>query len=156
MKIRRHTKQDYPAIAKLRWLLKSDDSMGETGPAERAFVSRYLKHLRQADASGDTTHWLVELDGKVVGVMTVRKVKKEPSPTAEAGRWGYLTNSVVLPGLRNRGYGTRLLEHIKTWAIAEGYELLVVWPSERSYDFYRRAGFKGQDDPLQLELLPDS
>ena len=69
--------------------------------------------------------------------------------------WGYLTNSIVIPEKRNQGLGSRSLESIKSWAFELGLELLIVWPSEASYPFYRRAGFKGRDDPLELMLNPD-
>jgi GNAT superfamily N-acetyltransferase len=68
---------------------------------------------------------------------------------------GYLTNSIVIPEKRNLGLGSQLLEVIKCWARDLGLELLIVWPSEASYPFYRRAGFEGRDDPLELLLSPD-
>jgi GNAT superfamily N-acetyltransferase len=119
------------------------------------FVVRYQKHLEDSDRDGRTAHWLIDDEGVIVGVMTVRIVQKEPSPSKERGSWGYLTNSFVMPERRNRGLGTQLLRSIRSWAIDLGLELLIVWPSEASYPFYRRAGFKGRDDPLELLLNAD-
>jgi GNAT superfamily N-acetyltransferase len=154
MEIRRHTSSDYHAIAELRWQLKASEAPGLDGQRKREFLSRYLKHLQDCDKEGRTVHWLIDDGGTVLGVMTVRIVQKEPSPVEESESWGYLTNSVVIPEKRNLGLGSQLLEAVKFWATDLGLELLVVWPSEASYSFYRRAGFKGRDDPLELLLNP--
>ena len=37
-------------------------------------------------------------------------------------------------------------------ARADGLGVLVVWPSDRAHPFYRRAGFAGDSDPLELQL----
>lgn len=63
-----------------------------------------------------------------------------------------LTNSYVLPQARNAGVGQQLLAAIEAWARAEDLELLLVWPSERAYPFYERAGFRRYPDPLVLRL----
>ena len=155
MLIRPHTSSDYPAIAELRWLLKTDDGRRLADHPKREFIDRYQKHLEESDRDAHTVHWLIDDNGVIAGVMTVRMVQKELSPGEGSGSWGYLTNSFVIPEQRNAGLGTQLLESIKSWAANLGLELLIVWPSEASYPFYRRAGFKGRDDPLQLVLNAD-
>ncbi len=152
MKIHPHTSSDYHAIAELRWHLKKDDMRGLNDRRKREYVDQYVRHLVETDQEGRTVHWLIEEDGAVVGVMTVRIVQKEPSPIRESRSWGCLMNSFVVPEKRNRGLGTQLLEAIKSWATDLGLELLIVWPSAASYPFYRRAGFKGRDAPLELML----
>ena len=132
MELRHYRKADYPAIAELRWLLKTDDGHRTEGRDKAEFLSLYRQRLEESDRQDDTCHWLIEDDGAVVGVMTVRSVRKELSPGRAAGSWGYLTNCFVMRELRNRGHGTRLLEAVKTWAAESGLELLIVWPSEAS------------------------
>ncbi len=58
----------------------------------------------------------------------------------------------MIEELGNCDLGTRLLNGVKSWAADLGLDLLIVWPSEASYRFYRRAGFQGRDDPLVLYL----
>ena len=67
---------------------------------------------------------------------------------------GVLANSYALPEVRNAGVGSRLLAAIKGWAIGENLELLVVWPSEKAYPFYERAGYRRTPDPVVLRLAP--
>ena len=129
MQIRRHTRSDYPAIAELRWLLKKDDDRAPSDSCKQSFIDRYLRHLEETDKDGRTVHWLIDDDGVIVGVMTVRIVQKEPAPGEESEIWGYLTNSIVIPEKRNQGLGSRSLESIKSWAFDLGLELLIVWPS---------------------------
>lgn len=155
MKFRLHTPQDYASIAELRWILKGNDDNSGTASVKDAFVERYMEHLRACDQEGATYHWIAEADDDVIGIMTVRRVLKEPSPISSTTCWGYLTNSIVDPVHRNLGVGSDLLSSIKRWATDECFELIVVWPSERSYPFYRRAGFEGQEDPLVLSLQSD-
>jgi GNAT superfamily N-acetyltransferase len=81
-------------------------------------------------------------------------VRKIPSPGNLHGRCGYLANSYARPEVRNAGVGSQLLAAIKSWAIGESLELLVVWPSERAYPFYERAGFRRHPDPVVLRLAP--
>jgi GNAT superfamily N-acetyltransferase len=71
------------------------------------------------------------------------------------GSWGYLTNCYVLPPYRKEGVGSGLLDAVKGWAEAQRLELLVVWPSERSYPFYERSGLVRYPDPLVLKLDTD-
>src|SRR5581483_6752169 len=89
----------------------------------------------------DIVHWIATEDEQVIAVMSVAIVRKLPSPENLRGRWGYLTNSYVLPQARNLGVGRQLLAAVKDWARHQDLELLLVWPSERAYPFYARAGF---------------
>src|SRR3954471_1633104 len=136
MRYRPHGTADYLDIARLRWLLKSKDTGEIAGCDRAAFVEAYGRHLAEEDARGDTIHWLAESESAAVAVMTVRCVRKEPSPGSEADHWGYLTNCYVETGHRNRGIGTALLEQVVRWARERKLELLIVWPSDRSFPFY--------------------
>jgi GNAT superfamily N-acetyltransferase len=103
-------------------------------------------------ADKDLVHWVAEQDGDLIGVFSVRIIHKMPSPEDMDGRFGYLTNSYVLPRHRNAGVGAALLAAIKNWALGERLELLVVWPSERAYALYERSGYERHRDPVILKL----
>ena len=149
---RMHIAEEGGAIAELRWLLKTEDETTMPAEEQSAFAGRYLSHFADREQQNDTIHWVAALDGSLIGVMTVRTVLKEPSPDKPSGRWGYVTNCFVRKDWRNRGHGTALLTALTKWARQSGLELLVVWPSERSRSFYLRAGFTGDDDPMELDL----
>jgi len=147
MDCRLATSNDYAAIADLRWRLQTDDAVDDA--ARLAFVDGFLANELHTD---DLFHFVAEDQGRVIGAMSVRKVWKVPAPGRPEAAWGYLTNSYVLPDYRNGGAGSALLKFIENWARGEQLELLVVWPSDRAYPFYRRAGFAKYEDPLVLKL----
>ena len=152
MQIRRHIPGDFTQLARLRWLLKMGDHNSEPSSEQSAFTRDYCDQLRASEALGDTVHFVVEDQSRLLGAVTIRVVRKELSPGAKPDAWGYVTNTFVLAEHRQRGVGTALLNGAIAWAADSGLELLIVWPSERSVSFYRRAGFEGQTAPLERIL----
>ena len=153
--IRPHRSADYEQLAELRWLLKADGDSHTDDTQKSEFFGKYLQQLQMSDELGDTIHWVIDDDARLVGVTTIRVVRKELSPVKEPSTWGYLTNTFVRADWRGRGHGTQLLKRAINWAGEQGLELLLVWPSEASYQYYRRAGFSGESDPLELVLTSD-
>lgn len=97
------------------------------------------------------TFWLAETAGAVVGMVNLLTFTRMPGPTVDSGRWGCLGNMYVAPEHRNVGVGGQLLAALLAHADAEGFERVVLSPTERSIPFYRRAGFDAAD---QLLLRP--
>jgi len=139
-------------LADLRWRLHVDDAPLSDRNAYERFIAEFLQVCEAEWKPNEIFHWIAADGERVIAVMSVVIVRKMPRPGALRARWGYVTNSYALPEVRNTGVGGRLLQVIKAWAAAEGLELLVVWPSERAYPFYERAGFSRQADPLVLKL----
>lgn len=143
-------------IADLRWRLHVDDEPIEDGGAYESFIAEFLAVHQAEWTSDEVVHW-VAADGKrLVAIMSVVFVRKIPRPGNLHGRWGYLANSYALPEVRNGGVGGRLLAAVTDWARGENLELLVVWPSEKAYPFYERAGFRRTPDPVVLRLAPSA
>jgi GNAT superfamily N-acetyltransferase len=149
------TPADMPQIADLRWRLRADDAPVSDQGAYAMFIAHFLRICETEWRPGEVAHWIAVDDTRVVAVMSVAIVRKLPSPENLRGRWGYISNSYVLPDARNAGVGQQLLAAVKDWAKSEDLELLVVWPSERAHPFYERAGFNRPADPLILRLRPD-
>ena len=149
------TTDDLPQIADLRWRLRVDDAPVSDPAAYDRFVGDFIRICTEEWRPDEMVHWIAA-DGKhVLSVMSIAIIRKLPSPENLRGRWGYLTNSYVLPQARNASIGQKLLAAIETWARAEDLELLLVWPSGRAYPFYERAGFRRYADPLVLRLRPE-
>jgi GNAT superfamily N-acetyltransferase len=146
--------RDALQLADLRWRLKTSDSSDYSVTERNDFVAAFAAVSESASGRQDEPffHWVADLKGRLIAVMSVRKVLKVPSPERLDGCWGYLTNCYALPDYRNRGIGTHLLSAIKEWAKEQELELLVVWPSDRSYAFYERSGFHRDPDPLVLKI----
>ena len=151
--IRRAAAADGPALARLRWDFRAEE--GETPRDDfREFLSRYLEHYWHGLDTGTWAHWLVEEDGAILTHMAVQMHEGVPRPAAAHDRWGWLTDCYTIPGQRDKGHGTRLLGAIREWAAGEGFELLLVSPSDRSVPFYSRAGFGPAGAWLQQSLAP--
>jgi ribosomal protein S18 acetylase RimI-like enzyme len=70
----------------------------------------------------------------------------------EHRRIAYLTNVYTRAEYRGRGIGARLVRHAQEAARAADVELMLVWPSEDSIDFYGRLGFAAGEEPLVWHL----
>jgi len=73
--------------------------------------------------------YVLEVGGEVAGLVSVM----------ECGRCLYIDDLVVRRGLRGRGYGRALVEHLER--AYGGYECLVVDAHEGAVGFFRRLGF---------------
>ena len=141
--------EDLPQIADFRWRLKTEDVADFDAVQRAAFVAAFVTEQSQ---SRNFLHWVAEIDGRVAAVMSLGRVAKLLSPDQRPAALGYLTNCYTLPDFRRRGIGSRLLAVIIAWAREHEYELLFVWPSDQSYAFYGRNGFRKLGDPLILDL----
>ena len=110
------TSADLPQIADLRWRLRVDDEpVSDRGAYER-FIADFVRVCETEWSPNEIIHWITSDGKKVVAVMSIALVSKLPSPDNLRARWGYISNSYVLPEVRNVGVGTRLLMAIKDWA----------------------------------------
>jgi GNAT superfamily N-acetyltransferase len=144
---------DAPQLADLRWRLRAGDAPLPDA-AKARFIGQFVSWMDK-NSGKDLMHWVAEQDGALIGVISVRIIPMLPSPEGPDDRFGYLTNSYVLPQHRDKGIGTALLAAVKDWALGERLELLAVWPSERAYPFYQRSGYRRYPDPVILKLRGD-
>jgi ribosomal protein S18 acetylase RimI-like enzyme len=156
-RIRAATPDDGHELARLRW----DFRVEHGTPADRAFgdfVDEFLGFAREVLADGAPWRaWVAEEGDRLVGCVWFQLVEKVPHPSRR--RWerpmGYVTNVYVEPDLRNEGLGGRLMDEALAFARERRVAEVVVWPSARSFSFYRRAGFGPGDAPLLLDLAGD-
>jgi GNAT superfamily N-acetyltransferase len=144
-------RSDLPALAALRWAFRAE--AGETPYETQAdFTRRFVTMVADGIETGTWTYWVAVNDGEVIAQSAIAIVDSIPRPARATDRWGYLTDVYVAPAFRNAGVGHVLLAHVRSWAVARDLEFLLVWPSERSFSFYRRAGFDTTGSTLQLTL----
>jgi GNAT superfamily N-acetyltransferase len=146
---------DVPELSRLRWELYEEQD-GDPGEPFEAYVERFAHFAGSALASEDWRAWVARADDRLVGAMWLLTVARVPVPGKRAGAIGYLTNVYVSPELRNGGLGGEMLDRLKAWCAEEGFSLVIVWPTERSRSFYRRGGFDRPDEPLVMDIKPDT
>ncbi len=88
------------------------------------------------------TFFLVEVDGRPVGMANVKRYGRMPmAGRPSRGSWGYVGNVFVLAEHRNAGVGRTLMEELIAWAGRMRLDHLRLAPSPLSMSFYARLGF---------------
>ncbi|WP_184840698.1 GNAT family N-acetyltransferase [Allocatelliglobosispora scoriae] len=146
--VRRAGMDDLAGLAALRrrWL-EEDGLPPGTDPG---FEQRFTDWLT---AFWDTRVFFVASVGdELIGMMNLALFDRMPAPGRPSARWGYLGNAFVPAEHRAAGVGRAILDELLAHARAEGLVRVVLAPSERSVEFYRRAGF-GPADMLMAQVL---
>ncbi len=143
---------DLTQFAQMRWDFRTEEEHQPPLMSREEFVRECVAFLRQGLEQHSWTYWVAEQDGLLVSHVFVHRILKVPSPFDLSGRFGYVTNVYTRPEHRNQGVGSALLERVLEWARQEDLETLIVWPSEASIPFYKRAGFTSRNDVLELQL----
>lgn len=155
-KFRQAVPEDIESLAELRWRLCTDDVLTVDPLGKNNFIEVFKSALPEIASCNNNVHFVAELNNIIIAVLSIVIITKIPSPNDINGQWGYLTNVYTLPEYRNKGIGSTLLSKARKWAEIQRLELLVVWPSDRSYVFYERVSFQRQQreqDPLVLIIL---
>lgn len=144
------TENDFPQLAEMRWNFRQE-SGEEIAVVEKAeFIEKCLEFLR--NEVENYTYWIAENNGEIVSHIFVYRIKLVPRPCRIKDSFAYLTNTYTKPAFRGKGIGAELLQRVIEWAKDEGFELLLVYPSEESLNFYGRLGFENDREVLKLVL----
>ena len=130
--------------------LRSDFTFEDVAPtaARPGYEEECRAFLADAIASGRWQIWVAEVDGRLVSHAFVALVDKVPRPVRENARIAYLTNVYTRPDFRGKGIGAAVIARAQDAAREADVELMIVWPSDASVEFYEREGFEKPDEPL--------
>jgi ribosomal protein S18 acetylase RimI-like enzyme len=145
LEIRLATPDDIDQLVSLRRQFTYED---ETGDERPEFEDECRSFLDSAITAGQWRVWVACVRTQIVSHVFVALIDKVPRPTHENRKIAYLTNAYTIPEYRDRGVGSQLLTAAQEDAAIEDVELMLVWPSDASLDFYRGHGFKSERDPL--------
>ena len=106
------------------------------------FVRRCAAWMKTQLRQGRWRGWLATTDGRVIGHVWVALIEKIPNPVGEPERHAYISNCYVVPEMRNRAIGARLLKQALAWCKAKGTDSIILWPTRRSRSFYLKCGFE--------------
>jgi GNAT superfamily N-acetyltransferase len=138
--IRRAQPADAGQLASLRYRFRSELAAPEED--EAAFVARLTAWLASRLAGAQWQAWVVsDAANRIYGHIFAQFVEKIPNPVAEAETIVYITNVYIVPPLRQRGLGARLLAAALDGCDRADVDTLILWPSTRSEALYRRHGF---------------
>lgn len=129
---------DVGVLAQLRRVWNEENAGGPVDDAgfEAAFAKWWaVEHTSR-------TFFLVEVDGRPVGMANVKHYDRMPAAGRTSGmRWGYVGNVFVLAEHRDAGIGQALMDELIAWAGQMGLDHLRLAPSPLSTSFYARLGF---------------
>lgn len=138
VKIRLAKKSDIKALCHLRYHLYSED--GEATFSLKSYIKSASKVFLQS-FNKKWLHIVVEIRGELVGCASIYKITTLPRPYKSKRDFGYLTNAYVKPEYRNKKIGSKILKEVIKYSKKNGFESIIVWPSDKAKSLYKRAGF---------------
>ncbi len=82
--------------------------------------------------------FIIEENHKIISSMYVYMIPKIPLPNNNSKYIAYLTKVFTEKKYRNKKLGTELLNYIKEYLIEQKCELIFVWPSYNSINWYKK------------------
>ena len=128
--IREIEERDYPAVLALWNGLGNRVTMEQMGP-----------YYEKEKLNDNYRTFVAILEGGVVGFVAVMQFMSVGPPMAHMN----INGLAVAPELRNRGIGSRLLEHVEQYAAQRGVSYLGLntgFQRKDAHRFYERHGFK--------------
>lgn len=157
MIIRFGEEKDYSQLAEIKWIHAAEDDLdyGEHNLEDVdkfEFTSRFITFLKEHK---EYRIFVAEENNFVVSAMFVCEIPKLPKPNGHAESIAYLTNVFTVKKHRNKGIGTQLLNYIKEYLTERKCELILVFPSEKSVEWYERNGFTNVNEVFQCNLTEE-
>lgn len=150
LQIRLATSGDWNALAEMRYRFRTELE----SPAERKsrFVRRCTSWMKKCfGADSDAWRcWVVDDGNRLLGHVCVQLFEKVPNPVNEREIHAYLTNFYVVPEMRNRGLGEKLLNKALSWCRARNADAVILWATPGSKSRYRRCGLVQPMDVFEL------
>ena len=94
--------------------------------------------------------WVIDDGKELLGHVCVQLFEKMPNPVNEPEAHAYVTNFYVVPEMRGRGLGRKLLNKALSWCRAQGADAVILWATAESKSLYRRCGLVEPVDILEL------
>ena len=94
--------------------------------------------------------WVIEDGKQLLGHVCVQLFEKMPNPVNEPEAHAYLTNFYVVPEMRGRGLGRKLLNKALSWCRAQDADAVILWATAESKSLYWGCGLVEPVDILQL------
>ncbi len=154
MELRIAQEKDYKQLAEMKWLhCQEDDADYHTTYLAGADRSKFIEEFVEFLNVHKEYQVFVACDNDVIiSSMFVYVIPKTPKPNRKQKYISYLTNVYTLKEYRNKKMGTELLTYIKEYLAKEDCELIFVWPSQNSVNWYARNDFKQENEIFECSL----
>lgn len=141
---------DWNALAEMRYRFRTE--LGSATESKSRFVRRCTSWMKKRVRAGSSPWrcWVVDDGDQLLGHVCVQLFEKMPNPVNEPEIHAYLTNFYVVPEMRGRGLGGKLLNKALSWCRAQGADAVILWATPASRSLYRRCGLVESPDILEL------
>jgi len=149
-RIRAATSVDRNALAEMRYRFRTE--VGSPNETKSRFMRRCTSWMKKrlATDSSPWRCWVIDDGKQLLGHICVQLFEKMPNPVSEPEAHAYLTNFYVVPELRGRGLGRKLLNKALSWCRARGVDAIILWATPESKSLYRSCGLREPADILEL------
>ena len=149
-RIRLATSGDSHAMADLRYRFRTEtESATQIRSRFRRRCTLWMKK-RFRSGSSPWRCWVLDDGKQLLGHVCVQLFEKVPNPVNEPELHAYVTNFYVVPEMRSRGFGKRLLDKALSWCRAQGTDAIILWATPGSKSLYRRCGLVQPTDVFEL------
>lgn len=142
---------EYEKVAELRWIFQCEEDTILTINQKDDFIKNCLSSI-QNNNMGMYTHFGAFEHDNLIAMVSLCIINKIPRPHKIIDPIGYLTNVFVLKNYRNHQIGSKLLNVVHDYAKTKYLELIIVWPSDESLNFYKRLDYHSENQPLVYKL----
>jgi GNAT superfamily N-acetyltransferase len=149
--IRLASNDDIEQLVEMRRDFTFEDVKPDEAIARPEYEDDCRTFLREAISSGRWHVWIAEVDRQIIAHAFLALIDKVPRPVREPARIAYLTNVYTRPDFRGQGIGAEIIRAAQAVAREADVELVIVWPSDESVEFYKREGFETPNEPLIWE-----
>ncbi len=150
LRIRVATSGDWNALAEMRYRFRTE--VGSLTETKSRFVRRCTAWMKKVFSENSTgwRGWVIDDGKQLLGHICVQLFEKMPNPVNEPEVHAYLTNFYIVPEIRGRGLGRKLLNKALSWCRAKHVDAVILWATAESKSLYRRCGLVEPADILEL------
>ena len=145
-------KGDVKNLAVLLWEHMEELSQVDIS-LKNEYISNCCEHIKYR-LGKDLYCYIAEDNGLIVShifILITQKLPKLGRPNASYAR---ISTVRTIPKYRNKGIGSILIDYVKKFCIEKNVEELVVFgPREESIRFYEKAGFKNENEVMEIDFL---
>ncbi|MBL7793202.1 MAG: GNAT family N-acetyltransferase [Saprospiraceae bacterium] len=150
MLYRKASLEDIDQLAKMRWEFKTESETDTPVWKKDDFINSCKSFYANMLESNDKwLCWVVENESEIIAHVFIYIIDNIPTPEKTINKWGYLTNTFTKKSYRGKGLGSQLMQYAIAEAKSMNIETMIVWPSEKSIEFYKRAGFNNTSDIME-------
>ena len=149
-RVRVATSADWGALAEMRYRFRAE--VGSPTETRSRFVRRCTSWMKRVLGPGSNAWrcWVIDDGKQLLGHVCVQLFQKMPNPVNEPEAHAYLTNFYVVPEMRGRGMGRKLLNKALSWCRAQRTDAVILWATAESKSLYHRCGLLEPADILVL------